>query len=129
MMRDPVTAPTGITYDRDIVEGWLERGHSTCPVTGLPLRAEDLIPNHATRRMIQDWCVANRALGVERVPTPRVPLSAAETGSKQRKRPMVVRQKARPRAATPDAGTTVSTATTPAATVHAQARDEKDSKA
>ncbi|CAD6249564.1 unnamed protein product [Miscanthus lutarioriparius] len=78
MMRDPVTAPTGITYDRDSVEGWLERGHSTCPVTARPLRAEDLIPNHATRRMIQEWCVANRALGVERVPTPRVPLSAAD---------------------------------------------------
>ncbi|CAN6246182.1 unnamed protein product [Urochloa humidicola] len=78
MMRDPVTAPTGITYDRSSVEGWLERGHSTCPVTGRPLRAEDLIPNHATRRMIQEWCVANRALGVERVPTPRVPVSAAD---------------------------------------------------
>jgi hypothetical protein len=78
MMRDPVTAPTGITYDRDSVEGWLERGHSTCPVTARPLRAEDLVPNHATRRMIQEWCVANRALGVERVPTPRVPLSAAD---------------------------------------------------
>ncbi|TKW41487.1 hypothetical protein SEVIR_1G319600v4 [Setaria viridis] len=75
MMRDPVTAPTGITYDRDSVEGWLERGHATCPVSGRPLRAEDLIPNHATRRMIQEWCVANRALGVERVPTPRVPVS------------------------------------------------------
>ncbi|CAN6239496.1 unnamed protein product [Urochloa humidicola] len=78
MMRDPVTAPTGITYDRAGVEGWLDRGHSTCPVTGRPLRAEDLIPNHATRRMIQEWCVANRALGVERVPTPRVPVSAAD---------------------------------------------------
>ncbi|PAN08081.1 hypothetical protein PAHAL_1G385900 [Panicum hallii] len=78
MMQDPVAAPTGITYDRDSVEGWLERGHATCPVTGRSLRAEDLIPNHATRRMIQEWCVANRALGVERVPTPRVPVSAAD---------------------------------------------------
>ncbi|KAG2661427.1 hypothetical protein PVAP13_1KG033600 [Panicum virgatum] len=76
MMRDPVAAPTGITYDRDSVEGWLARGHATCPVTGRPLRPEDLVPNHATRRMIQEWCVANRALGVERVPTPRVPVSA-----------------------------------------------------
>ncbi|XP_062220983.1 U-box domain-containing protein 21-like [Phragmites australis] len=78
MMQDPVTAPTGITYDRDSVEGWLERGHATCPVTGRPLRLEELIPNHATRRMIQEWCVANGALGVERVPTPRVPVSATE---------------------------------------------------
>ncbi|KAL6633581.1 hypothetical protein ACP70R_026252 [Stipagrostis hirtigluma subsp. patula] len=78
LMRDPVTAPTGITYDRDSVERWLERGRATCPVTGAPLRPEELVPNHATRRVIQEWCVANRALGVERVPTPRVPVSAAD---------------------------------------------------
>lgn len=79
LMRDPVTGPTGITYDRGGVEAWLlERGRATCPVTGLPLRAEELVPNHAMRRVIQDWCVAHRALGVERVPTPRVPVSAAD---------------------------------------------------
>jgi hypothetical protein len=79
MMRDPVTGPTGITYDRGSVEAWLlDRGRATCPVTGLPLRVEELVPNHATRRVIQDWCVAHRALGVERVPTPRVPVTAAD---------------------------------------------------
>ncbi|KAL6861333.1 hypothetical protein ACP4OV_017033 [Aristida adscensionis] len=78
LMRDPVTAPTGITYDRESVEGWLARGNATCPVTGGAVRLADLVPNHATRRMIQDWCVANRARGVERVPTPRAPLAAAD---------------------------------------------------
>jgi hypothetical protein len=77
LMRDPVTAPTGITYDRESVEGWLARGNARCPVTGRPLRLADLVPNHATRRMIQDWCVANRASGVELVRTPKVPLSDA----------------------------------------------------
>ena len=75
LMRDPVTVPTGITYDRESVEGWLARGSARCPVTGRPLRLADLVPNHATRRMIQDWCVANRA---ERVPTPKVPLGDAD---------------------------------------------------
>ncbi|XP_062228604.1 U-box domain-containing protein 21-like [Phragmites australis] len=74
LMRDPVTAPTGITYDRESVEGWLARGHATCPVTGCPVRLAELVPNHATRRMIQDWCVANCVSGVERVPTPKVPI-------------------------------------------------------
>lgn len=79
LMRDPVTAPTGITYDRENLEGWLARGHGTCPVTGRgPLRLADLVPNHATRRMIQAWCVANRARGVERVPTPKVPVAEAD---------------------------------------------------
>ncbi|XP_040381333.1 U-box domain-containing protein 21 [Oryza brachyantha] len=78
LMRDPVTAATGITYDRECLERWLERGHGSCPVTGRPVRMGDLVPNHATRRMIQDWCVANRARGVERVPTPRVPVGEAD---------------------------------------------------
>ncbi|XP_051203933.1 U-box domain-containing protein 21-like [Lolium perenne] len=75
LMKDPVTAPTGITYDRDSLEGWLARGRATCPVTGAPVRLGDLVPNHATRRMIQDWCVANQA---ERVPTPKVPVADAD---------------------------------------------------
>ncbi|KAI4975861.1 hypothetical protein ZWY2020_049468 [Hordeum vulgare] len=74
LMKDPVTAPTGITYDRESVEGWLARAEP-CPVTGGPVGLADLVPNHATRRMIQDWCVANRA---ERVPTPKVPVAEAD---------------------------------------------------
>ncbi|CAM0913416.1 unnamed protein product [Alopecurus aequalis] len=75
LMKDPVTAPTGITYDRESIEGWLSRGHATCPVTASAVRLADLVPNHATRRMIQDWCVANAA---ERVPTPKVPVGDAD---------------------------------------------------
>uniref|UniRef100_A0A453IIT6 U-box domain-containing protein n=1 Tax=Aegilops tauschii subsp. strangulata TaxID=200361 RepID=A0A453IIT6_AEGTS len=71
LMRDPVTAPTGITYDRESIEAWLDTGRAAvCPVTHAPLRRDDLVPNHAIRRVIQDWCVANRSRGVERIPTP-----------------------------------------------------------
>ena len=42
---------------------------------------------------------------------------------------MVVRQKAHPCTPTPDKGTTVSSAATPAPMVHSQVLDEKDSKA
>jgi hypothetical protein len=52
LMKDPVTAPTGITYDRESLEGWLVRGRATCPVTGDPVRLQDLVPNHATRQKI-----------------------------------------------------------------------------
>ncbi|XP_072953278.1 U-box domain-containing protein 21-like [Typha angustifolia] len=78
LMRDPVTAPTGITYDRQSIESWFERGNRTCPVTGQGMKVEELIPNHSIRRMIQEWCVANRGSGVERVPTPRIPMAATE---------------------------------------------------
>ncbi len=73
LMRDPVTAPTGITYDREGIEAWLDTGRAVCPVTHAPLWLEDLVPNHAIRHVIQDWCVANRSHGVERIPTPKIP--------------------------------------------------------
>ncbi|KAL5209350.1 hypothetical protein ABZP36_004973 [Zizania latifolia] len=78
LMRDPVTAPTGITYDREGIEAWLDKGRAVCPVTHAPLRQEDLVPNHAIRRVIQDWCVANRSRGVERIPTPKIPVTPVQ---------------------------------------------------
>jgi hypothetical protein len=54
-MQDPVTAPTGISYDRRAIERWLAAGHATCPVTGQPLALADLTPNHTLRRLIQSW--------------------------------------------------------------------------
>lgn len=68
-MKNSATTPTGITYDQESGEGCLAPGRDTCHVIGDPVRLADLIRNHATRRMIQDRCVANRA---ERVPTPMV---------------------------------------------------------
>ncbi|XWS75352.1 hypothetical protein CRYUN_Cryun01aG0079400 [Craigia yunnanensis] len=75
LMKDPVTLCTGITYDRDSIERWIEAGNETCPVTKQVLKTFDQIPNHILRRMIQDWCVENRSHGVERIPTPRIPVS------------------------------------------------------
>ena len=75
LMHDPVTASTGITYDRQSIDKWLEMGNNSCPATNQHITQDELIPNHALRRLIQEWCVANRALGIERIPTPRIPLS------------------------------------------------------
>ncbi|KAK1439934.1 hypothetical protein QVD17_05759 [Tagetes erecta] len=73
LMRDPVIVGTGQTYDRSSIEPWMATGNSTCPVTRLPLTDFTLIPNHTLRRLIQEWCVANRSYGVERIPTPKQP--------------------------------------------------------
>lgn len=80
VMKDPVTLSTGITYDRENIETWIEGGNKTCPMTKQPLRTLDPVPNHTLRRMIQDWCVENRSHGVERIPTPRVPITSKEVG-------------------------------------------------
>ena len=73
IMKDPVTAITGITYDRESIEQWLITGINTrCPVTQQPLtRDSDLTPNHTLRRLIQAWCTENASLGVDRIPTPK----------------------------------------------------------
>ncbi|XP_047306763.1 U-box domain-containing protein 21-like [Impatiens glandulifera] len=79
LMKDPVTLSTGITYDRESIETWIETGHSTCPTTNQILTSKlDLVPNHVLRRMIQDWCLDNRSNGVERIPTPRIPLTSGD---------------------------------------------------
>ncbi|EES06938.1 hypothetical protein BDA96_04G184400 [Sorghum bicolor] len=73
LMRDPVTVSTGQTYDRASIESWVATGNTTCPVTRAPLADFTLIPNHTLRRLIQEWCVAHRSMGVERIPTPKQP--------------------------------------------------------
>ncbi|XP_022876300.1 U-box domain-containing protein 26-like [Olea europaea var. sylvestris] len=73
LMRDPVTVCTGQTYDRTTIELWVAKGNTTCPLTRSPLTDIALIPNHTLRRLIQDWCVANRSFGVGRIPTPKQP--------------------------------------------------------
>ncbi|CAL0331133.1 unnamed protein product [Lupinus luteus] len=78
MMKDPVTLSTGITYDRESIEKWFENGNYTCPVTNQIVTNFDLIPNHTLRIMIQEWCVQNQKHGVERIPTPRIPISPFE---------------------------------------------------
>ncbi|KAK7843871.1 u-box domain-containing protein 21 [Quercus suber] len=77
-MKDPVTLSTGITYDRDSIEKWIEAGNHTCPVTNQVFRSLEPIPNHTIRKMIQDWCVENQSYGIERIPTPRIPVSSIE---------------------------------------------------
>ncbi|KAL3843915.1 hypothetical protein ACJIZ3_001318 [Penstemon smallii] len=81
LMCDPVTVCTGQTYDRSSIESWVATGNTTCPITRLPLTDFNLIPNHTLRRLIQDWCVANRSFGVERIPTPKQPAEPIQVRS------------------------------------------------
>nr|XP_043613848.1 E3 ubiquitin-protein ligase PUB23-like [Erigeron canadensis] len=79
IMKDPVTLATGITYDRGSIETWLYvKKNNTCPVTKQVLEDIDhqlITPNHTVRRLIQAWCTLNPLSGVERLPTPRLPIS------------------------------------------------------
>ncbi|CAK9184669.1 unnamed protein product [Ilex paraguariensis] len=76
-MKDPVTAVTGITYDRESIEHWLSTAEDvTCPYTKQPLpRDSELTPNHMLRRLIQAWCIENAKNGIDPIPTPKSPLN------------------------------------------------------
>ncbi|KAJ0048844.1 hypothetical protein Pint_16868 [Pistacia integerrima] len=78
LMKDPVTLSSGITYDLDNIETWLDSGNFTCLVTNQILRSFDQISNHTLRKMIQNWCVKNRTHGIERIPTRGVPVTSSE---------------------------------------------------
>ncbi|KAH9324746.1 hypothetical protein KI387_004924, partial [Taxus chinensis] len=59
MMRDPAIVATGQTYDRVSITRWIEEGHCTCPKSGQKLLHTNLIPNHALRSLICQWCEKN----------------------------------------------------------------------
>ncbi|KAI9090792.1 hypothetical protein K1719_028645 [Acacia pycnantha] len=82
IMKDPITVTSGITYDRESIEKWLFSGkNNTCPVTKLPLSvsdSSDLVPNHTLRRLIQSWCTINASHGIQRIPTPKPPVTKTQ---------------------------------------------------
>ncbi|KAK6116510.1 hypothetical protein DH2020_049748 [Rehmannia glutinosa] len=59
IMTDPVTISTGHTYDRSSIQKWFKSGNRTCPKTGERLISVDLVPNHALKRIIKQYCQEN----------------------------------------------------------------------
>uniref|UniRef100_A0A7N0T7T3 RING-type E3 ubiquitin transferase n=1 Tax=Kalanchoe fedtschenkoi TaxID=63787 RepID=A0A7N0T7T3_KALFE len=59
IMSDPVTVATGQTYDRSSISKWLKSGNSMCPKTGEKLTNLDMVPNHALKKLIRQYCAEN----------------------------------------------------------------------
>ncbi|KAL6496357.1 hypothetical protein OROGR_029615 [Orobanche gracilis] len=81
IMKDPVTITTGITYDRDSIEKWIfTQKNIICPVTKQILLSnqEVITPNITLRRLIQSWCTLHAPVGVERLSTPKAPVSMSQ---------------------------------------------------
>ncbi|KAK3447180.1 hypothetical protein EUGRSUZ_A02766 [Eucalyptus grandis] len=55
VMKDPLIAADGFTYEAEAIHGWLLSGHNTSPMTNLKLEHNDLVPNHALLYAIQEW--------------------------------------------------------------------------
>lgn len=47
------------TYEREIIQQWLDSDHRTCPKTGQVLAHLSLAPNFAVRNLILQWCENN----------------------------------------------------------------------
>ncbi len=54
VMVEPVFAADGYTYERMAIEAWVA-GHSTSPMTNLPLQHQQLTPNLGLRSAIREW--------------------------------------------------------------------------
>uniref|UniRef100_A0ACD5W003 Uncharacterized protein n=1 Tax=Avena sativa TaxID=4498 RepID=A0ACD5W003_AVESA len=59
LMRDPVVAASGQTYDRESIDRWFGSGKSTCPKTGQVLANLELVPNKSLKNLISKWCREN----------------------------------------------------------------------
>lgn len=57
IMRDPVIAENGFSYERSDIQQWFDDGNSLSPDTGLPLKHKNLVPNINLKKSIQDWLV------------------------------------------------------------------------
>uniref|UniRef100_A0A453PSV2 RING-type E3 ubiquitin transferase n=1 Tax=Aegilops tauschii subsp. strangulata TaxID=200361 RepID=A0A453PSV2_AEGTS len=59
IMREPLIAADGFTYEAEAIREWIDNGHHTSPMTNLELLHRDLLPNHALRSTIQEWLQTN----------------------------------------------------------------------
>ena len=54
ILKDPVCAPDGYTYERGDIEKWLSRQHNS-PFTREPMSTKQLNPNRQLKEAIEDW--------------------------------------------------------------------------
>jgi len=53
IMREPVVAADGVSYDRPALVRWLRHHSSVSPITRQPLSAEELYPNRGLAELIR----------------------------------------------------------------------------
>ena len=74
LMRDPVVAADGHSYERREIEKWFAGGHGKSPMTGAQLANMTLIPSHTVRKAIE------RAMDAEAARAARVPDGGGAAG-------------------------------------------------
>ncbi|KAM4744362.1 LOW QUALITY PROTEIN: WD repeat, SAM and U-box domain-containing protein 1 [Anableps anableps] len=55
LMREPVIAADGYSYEREAIESWIHTKNRSSPMTNLPLLTTLLTPNHTLKMAISRW--------------------------------------------------------------------------
>ncbi|XP_033839066.1 WD repeat, SAM and U-box domain-containing protein 1 isoform X2 [Periophthalmus magnuspinnatus] len=55
LMKDPVIAADGYSYEREAIESWIDIKNRSSPMTNLPLLTTLLTPNHTLKMAIGRW--------------------------------------------------------------------------
>lgn len=55
LMKDPVIAADGYSYERESIESWIRGKNKTSPMTNLPLQTTLLTPNRSLKMAITRW--------------------------------------------------------------------------
>ncbi|XP_059208038.1 WD repeat, SAM and U-box domain-containing protein 1 [Centropristis striata] len=55
LMKEPVIAADGYSYERDAIESWINTKNRSSPMTNLPLLTTLLTPNHTLKMAIGRW--------------------------------------------------------------------------
>ncbi len=60
IMRDPVVAADGHTYEKSAIEVWFAAGNNKSPMTNETLAHKFLLPNYNTKQTIAEYCERNK---------------------------------------------------------------------
>ena len=66
LMRDPVMAADGHTYEREALLRWLKTSNNS-PATGAPLANRVIIPNYCVKMLIQELDTPHKGLACSAV--------------------------------------------------------------
>ena len=55
VMKDPVIAEDGYTYERSAIVAWMEKGKTSSPMTNGLLNTKQLTPNRSLKMLIQRY--------------------------------------------------------------------------
>ncbi|GMH77153.1 hypothetical protein TL16_g07307, partial [Triparma laevis f. inornata] len=64
LMKEPVRTPGGVVFERETIELWLKTRGSVCPISGVPLTADELDADDNLRAEITRWQIRKTSMSM-----------------------------------------------------------------